>query len=229
MSPVLLVLVLVAIFGPQLWIRLMFRLYREDLPEIPGTGGELARHLINRFGLYGVVVEETRSEGDHYSPQDKAVRLSPENLHGRSLTAIAVAAHEVGHAIQFHRGDPTCKLFTRYVPVASAIQRVGIALVSLPVFALAFQLPRVSMIAMLFAAVVMLSAAFVHMIILPQEWDASFNKALPILEQGRYVDERHLPAIRRILRAAAFTYVASALTDIFRCWRWGGILRGLRL
>jgi len=229
MSPVLLVLVLAVLFGPQLWIRLMFWLYRKDLPEIPGTGGELARHLINRFELYGVVVEEGAPRGDHYSPADKAVRLSPDNYRGRSLTAIAVAAHEVGHAIQFHRGDPTCRLFTKYVPVASTIQRLGIGLISLPVFALAFQLPRISLIAMVFAAIVMLSAAFVHLIILPQEWDASFNKALPILEKGNYVEKRHLPAIRRILRAAAFTYVASALADVVRCWRWGGLLRGLRL
>lgn len=221
-------IVITALFAPQFWVRWMLWSHSRDLPDIPGTGAELARHLIRRFELDGVVVEETEPHSDHYSPADKAVRLSPDIYHGKSLTAVAVATHEVGHAIQFKQNDPTCDLFVRYVPLASRIQRIGIGLMSLPLFALAFQVPRLSILAILFAAVVILSAAFVHMIVLPQEWDASFNKAMPIIKEGHYVDQEHWPAVTNILRAAALTYVASALTDVFRCWRWGGIMRGLR-
>ena len=156
------------------------------------------------------------------------VRLSPDIYHRKSLTAIAVATHEVGHAIQFHRNDPTCKLFLKYYPVARGIQRFGIGLISLPFFSLLLAAPRMSLLALLLVAVVMLSSALIHLIILPQEWDASFHKAMPILEEGKYIDPKHLPKVKGILRAAALTYFASALADIVRCWRWGGLFRGLR-
>jgi Zn-dependent membrane protease YugP len=175
-----------------------------------------------------VIIEEGQSGQDHYSPVDKTVRLGPENFNGKSLTAVAIATHEVGHAIQFHRNEPTCQLYNKYYPVAHRIQRLGIAMVSLPVFGLLLSAPRISVLAMLLVAGVMVVSALIHLIVLPQEWDASFNKAMPILEEGEYVDKEHLPAVRAILRAAALTYFAAALADVLRCWRWGGLLRGLR-
>jgi len=226
MSPLLLVAVLLLIYGPFLWVRFTLWRFRRELVDVPGTGAELARHLVRRFDLEGVIIEEGQSGADHYSPEDKAVRLGPENYNGKSLTAIAIAAHEVGHAIQFHRNEPSCQLYTKYYPVAHRIQRLGIALVSLPVFGLLLSAPRISMLAILLVAGVLIISAFVHLIILPQEWDASFNKALPILQQGEYVETKHLSAIRSILRAAALTYFAAALADVLRCWRWGGLLRG---
>ena len=80
------------------------RRYADDLDGMPGTGGELAQHLIKELELDGVAVEVT-ALGDHYDPTDRKVRLSEANHQGRSLTAIAIAAHEVGHAIQHDRGD----------------------------------------------------------------------------------------------------------------------------
>ncbi|MCG6970259.1 MAG: zinc metallopeptidase, partial [Gammaproteobacteria bacterium] len=104
------VILLLAIYGPQWWVQWVMRHYSKDLAEIPGTGGQLADHLVQRYQLENVKVEETDPMRDHYDPQDKAVRLSPDNYHGKSLTAIAVAAHEVGHAIQFHRQEPISRL-----------------------------------------------------------------------------------------------------------------------
>lgn len=78
--------------------------YADNLPSMPGTGGELAQHLIQQFDLDGVEVEVTEI-GDHYDPAQRKVRLKEENYRGRSLTAVAIAAHEVGHAIQHDRGD----------------------------------------------------------------------------------------------------------------------------
>lgn len=107
------VLILLLVFGPHVWIRHVMKKYGEQDPDMPGTGGELAQHLINRYELSGVVVEPT-DQGDHYSPAEKAVRLSRDVFEGRSITAIAVAAHEVGHAIQYHRQEPITGLRQRY-------------------------------------------------------------------------------------------------------------------
>ena len=105
---------LALVFGPNLWVRWVMRRYAEDLAAMPGTGGELAQHLIKEFNLDGVTTEVT-TVGDHYDPAERKVRLSEENYQGRSLTAIAIAAHEVGHAIQHARGDKRLLLRTSLV------------------------------------------------------------------------------------------------------------------
>lgn len=99
----LLLIVALVMVGPQLWTRRVFAKHSTPRPDFPGTGGELARHLLNRFDLHHVTVEPTQL-GDHYDPINKTVRLTPAILDGKSLTAITIAAHEVGHAIQDHLG-----------------------------------------------------------------------------------------------------------------------------
>ena len=98
-----LLLVLAVFAGPQLWVWYEFRRHRAERPDFPGTGGEFARYLLDATGLQAVLVERAE-RGDHYDPGFRAVRLSDGNLQGRSLTAVAVAAHEVGHAIQHRDG-----------------------------------------------------------------------------------------------------------------------------
>ena len=99
-------LVSVLIYGPHLWVRVVLSRYSTEIPGLPGTGGELAWHLLNRFQFDTVKVEQSEPDNNHYSPSDNAVRLSPDVYNGKSLTAVAVAAHEVGHAIQFNREEP---------------------------------------------------------------------------------------------------------------------------
>ncbi|MFW5681350.1 MAG: zinc metallopeptidase, partial [Pseudomonadota bacterium] len=96
-------LVLALVFAPALWAQAVLRWYRDDRPDFPGTGGELARHLLDEAGLGDVAVEPTE-RGDHYDPEAKAVRLSAAHFDGRSLAAVVVAAHEVGHALQDRDG-----------------------------------------------------------------------------------------------------------------------------
>ena len=84
---------------PSLWVRAVIARHSVNRPDLPGTGGELARHLLDGMGLPQVKVEET-ALGDHYDPELKAVRLMPDRFHGRSLSAAVIAAHEVGHAMQ---------------------------------------------------------------------------------------------------------------------------------
>ena len=87
----LLVLIIAVVLGPQLWVKGVMRRYARVRDDFPGTGGELAQHLVERFELSGVRVEPT-DIGDHYDPVEKVVRLTADNYNGKSLTAITVAA-----------------------------------------------------------------------------------------------------------------------------------------
>ena len=116
-------IVLAVIFGPSLWVKFVMNRYSSQLPEISGTGGELAKHLIKRFSLSGVEVEITEL-GDHYDPIEKKVRLVREHYESKSLTAIAIAAHEVGHAIQDQQGDKRLATRTKMIPIANKVARL---------------------------------------------------------------------------------------------------------
>jgi len=214
-------LVIALILGPQLWIRWVFFRYRGDLPGIPGTGAELAEHLIQRFELDGVIVEETDPGRDHFDSSGPAVRLSPDNHNGKSLTAVAVAAHEVGHAIQWHKKETVFRLRSKYMPLASRLQQVGIMLLSLsPIIGILTRNPVGLGLPVAAGIMVALCGAATYLIILPEEWDASFNKAMPILIEGDYITAEQQLATRRILRAAALTYAAGALASLLQVWRW---------
>jgi len=223
------IFVVLLIFAPQWWVKYVLAKHSKPLEGMPGSGGELAEHLLKQFKLTEVKVEAAEEGGDHYDPQDNVVRLSPSYLNGKSLTAVAVAAHEVGHAIQFNRNEKVSFLRRRYLPVAHVIQKVGIYfLMALPILTAIFRVPHVVGLTALIGVMVLFSSVLIYAVILPEEWDASFNKALPILEKGEYVPEQYLPAIRQILKACALTYVAAALASVLSMWRWLAILRALK-
>jgi len=223
------VFLLFLIYGPQLWVRYVLSRHSKIIENIPGTGRELAEHLLAQFQLSEVKVELTDKAGDHYSPVDNAVRLSPDVYGGKSLTAIAVAAHEVGHAIQFNRKEPVSFLRERYLAKAHFIQRAGVYLLMLlPAIGAIVRIPHIVLLTGGIGLATMLISVLMYAAILPEEWDASFNKALPILKEGHYVPEEHMPAIRQILKACALTYVAAALADILSLWRWIALLRAAR-
>src|SRR5712671_2416143 len=104
-----LLVLLVVVFGPSWWVRHILKRHSAERVDFPGTGSELARHLLDEAGLQTVSVDVT-DLGDHYDPDAQAVRLLPQHHNGRSIAAIAVAAHEVSHAVQHARGEPS---FTR--------------------------------------------------------------------------------------------------------------------
>ena len=214
------------VYLPSVWVRHVMSKNGKELNDLPGTGGELAEHLIKRFDLSGIKVEETEPFRDHFDPRDRAVRLSPDNFNGKSLTAIAVAAHEVGHAIQFHRKEKIFELRKKYLPIAHALNRVGIAIMwSFPILGLVLRSPSAMAMAVGCSLLLQLIGALAYLIILPEEWDASFNKALPILVEGEYVAKDQLPNIRNVLKAAAITYFASALANVLNIARWLLLLR----
>ncbi|WP_237058625.1 zinc metallopeptidase [Microbulbifer sediminum] len=218
-------LVVLLVYGPSLWVRFVMWRHAKPIKDMPGTGGDLARHLVERFSLAGVSVERGQPNGDHYDPVKKVVSLSPRVHDGKSLTAVAVAAHEIGHAIQFVRDDPVSHLRQKHLGKAFFIRKVGTGLMlALSALAMVLKIPHVIALAIALGVITMLASALMYAAILPEEYDASFNKALPILEEG-YVPPEHLPAIRSVLKAAALTYFAGALAELLSLWRWLRFLR----
>jgi Zn-dependent membrane protease YugP len=218
-------LILAVIFLPQLWVqRVLARYHREPESNFPGTGGELARHLLGRFGLDDVGVETTEL-GDHYDPRARCVRLTPDKHDGRTLTAITVAAHECGHALQHAGGESLFRLRSQLAVSAVWATRVGsFLLFAAPMLGLLARAPSPALISLLGGFLVMGFGVVVQLVTLPVELDASFRKALPVLEAG-YLEPEQVPAARRILRAAALTYVAASLASLLNFWRWLAVLR----
>ena len=216
----------VLVYVPSFWVRHIMSKHSKEIAELPGTGGELAKHLIERFELTGITVEEAAPNADHFDPRGPAVRLSPDNFNGRSLTAVAVAAHEVGHAMQFHRGEKIFELRKRYLPLATKLNRVGVVIMmTIPLIALLIRMPLVIGGVIAVSLLLQLAGAFAYLIILPEEWDASFNKALPVLIEGEYIEAAHMPAVRQVLKAAALTYFAAALANVLHVGRWFILLK----
>jgi Zn-dependent membrane protease YugP len=223
---ILILLIVAAIYGPSIWVRWVMHRHSKHIDEIPGNGYELAQHLIDRFELNNTQVEEGRKDENHFNPNDSMVRLSPDIYSGKSLTAIAIAANEVGHAIQYHRREKLILWRSQTLPKMAILEKISMAfLMLIPVVGAATRTPLLMGFMFLLLIAFMFSRIVFHLSTLPVEWDASFNKALPILIEGNYVPESNLPAVRQVLKAAALTYVAAALADLFSFWRWIRFLR----
>jgi len=208
---------------PGIWVQHVLKKHSDPRDDFPGSGGEMARHLLNKLRISDVIVETT-DQGDHYDPQGKAVRLTQDKLEGKSLTAVVVAAHEVGHALQHHNKEALFQSRTMLAHIAYWAQKTApLALVVAPM--LISVAPAASRWALLAAVGAMLLGTVMHLLTLPVEWDASFNKALPMLEEGEYFNDQDMQAARQILRAAAFTYVAGSLASLLNIWRWLRYLR----
>lgn len=220
-----LLVLLAAIFGPQWWIKRVLTRHGVERPDLPGTGGELARHLLDEADLKDVKVEPTDA-GDHYDPENRTVRLLPQHFGGRSVAAVAVAAHEVSHAVQHARGERPFALRLALVKNLAWIDKVATGLLLLaPIVFIVVKAP-ILLVLQLVAGILLLGVRIVvHLTTLPVEFDASFAKALPVIERGRYLGAADLPAARSVLRAAAWTYVAAALATLLDVARWFRILR----
>jgi len=221
----LLIIFGLVIFGPQLWTRRVFAQHSVPRPDYPGTGGELARHLLDRLDMKHIKVETTEL-GDHYDPETKTVRLTSDKFNGKSLTAVTVAAHEVGHAIQDHIGYQPLMERTRLVRVARGAEKLGgVVMMGIPIAVALARTPVAGVVVLVAGMATMGIATLVHLVTLPVEWDASFRRALPVLQQGNYLSPEDEQGARRILTAAALTYVAASLASLLNLWRWIAFLR----
>ncbi|MFT5455089.1 MAG: Zn-dependent membrane protease YugP [Myxococcota bacterium] len=216
---------LAAVFGPGMWVRSVLARHHEPADRYPFSGAELARRLLDSEGLHAVRVEPVPA-GDHYDPVDRVVRLTPANHDGRSLTAVTVAAHEVGHAVQHAAGFGPLLWRTELVQWVRPAERLGIGILFLAPLVLAFtRIPVSGVITVVGGLLVLGLGAAVHAVTLPTELDASFGRALPLLARERVLHPADQQHARTILTAAALTYLAASLLSLVNVGRWWAVLR----
>lgn len=171
------------------------------------TGENIARMILDAAGLYDVPVVETRGElTDHYDPRSRVVRLSSDIFHGSSIAAAGVAAHEVGHAIQHKEAYKPLVLRTSMATVVNISSQASIIIFML---GLLFSIPMLTNIGIIFFTV----AVLYQLITLPVEFNAS-KRALKILENRNILYGNEVSGAKKVLSAAAMTYVAAALMSI---------------
>ena len=222
---VIIIVVLGLVFLPGIWVGHVMKRYSEPPDRYSGSGAELARHMLDSYQLQSVKVEVTE-HGDHYDPAEKAVRLTQDKFDGHSLTAITVAAHEVGHAIQDQQAYAPLRLRTRLVQFAAPIQRVGAGLLMVSPFIGAItRAPQVGILMFAGGFLTLATSTLVHFVTLPTEFDASFVRALPMLDRHGILKDVDRPHAHRLLTAAALTYVSASLMSLLNIARWWAILR----
>lgn len=177
------------------------------------TGADCARRILNNEGLYNVQIEcLSKSEGDHYDHRTNTVRLSYDNYHYASITAVGVAAHECGHAIQHAKGYAPLKFRTALVPVVNIGSKLGMPLILLGIL-LSWNQVLIQIGIWAFA----LSVLF-QLVTLPVEFNAS-SRAVEKLEQYGILSVSENQGCKKVLRAAAYTYVAAAASTILQLLR----------
>lgn len=217
-------ILLLLLYGPQWWARCTLARYNR-VEYFSGTGLDFARLLVQELPVTGVQVEVSLA-GDHYDPERKVVGLGPRFAHRRSLSAIVVASHEVAHALQDAGAYPPLAARGRLIKFAEAVERAGyLVFVIFPLMGLVLRAPVMGRLMLAGAGVILVTPLLVHLVTLPVELDASFNRALPLLKSGPYIPEGDLPAARIILTACALTYVAEALAGFFNVWRLARMFR----
>ena len=176
------------------------------------TGSDLARYLLSENGLGNISVEMTRSMmGDHYDPLRKKLRLSPDVYGSNSITSLGVAAHEVGHAIQEKEGYMPLVLRSTLVPVAN----IGSSM-AFPLFFIGFLFSSSWLLNL--GIVFFMGAVVFYLVTLPVEFDAS-RRALAVLKSGRFMTVDELGGAKKVLNAAAMTYLAAALMAVMQLVR----------
>jgi len=218
----LLTVILAAFAGVvHMWLRGTYNRYSQ-VPVYSGlTGAQIARRIMASEGINDVEIEMVPGEmSDHYDPIHKVVRLSPDVYNGSSIAALGIAAHEVGHVIQHARGYAPLALRTYVAPVCSIGSNFAPILIMI---GLMLSFPQLAIVGLwLFAAAV----AFT-LITLPVEFNAS-SRAMVALADGRVMTAEELGGARKVLNAAAMTYVAAAVTAITWFLYYALIIMGAR-
>jgi Zn-dependent membrane protease YugP len=194
------------------------------------TGAQVAQSILNQHGIQGVSIEPIRgSLTDHYDPRSRTLRLSEPVYGSNSMAAFGVAAHEVGHAIQHATGYAPLGFRSAWVPVAN----LGSGLSMIVLIAAAFLGGASSALgstAALVGVILFGTTTVFTLITLPVEFDAS-RRALASLESGGLVNAQELAGARKVLNAAAMTYVAAFITSLMTLLYWAfrlGLVGGRR-
>ncbi len=195
-----------------LWVRSSYKKYSKQTSYSGLTGAQTARMILDRNGLQNVPVEPVAGQlTDHYDPRSKTVRLSEGNFGHNSIAAISVAAHECGHAIQDATGYVPMKLRSGLVPIVNFGGQLWT-----PLFIMAIIMGVGTSIGSLFIQLAVIAFAGVlafHIVTLPVEINAS-TRAYGLLTRYGVLSSSEVGGTRRVLTAAAFTYIAAALTSL---------------
>ncbi|MFJ8245283.1 zinc metallopeptidase [Peribacillus asahii] len=214
------IIILIPIYA-QMKVKSTYKKYSQVAASSGMTGAETARAILDQNGLYHVRVEETPGVlSDHYDPRDKTVRLSTDNYHGHSVAGVAVAAHEVGHAIQDQESYAFLRIRHALVPVANFGSNISWILILIGMLA--------SMSGLLLAGIIFMAAAVLFQIVtLPVEFNASSRAMDQVVALGviRNDEERET---KKVLNAAAMTYVAAALVAVLELVRLILVYTGMR-
>ncbi len=204
-----------SLFLPSIWVSYVLKKNNEILPDMPFTGKELGLKLLKENKLENVLIEPI-NKVDHYNPLEKKVRISEDKLDKKSITSIAVVAHEIGHAIQDKENYKPLLLRQKLIEKTIIFQRVGsfLLIIGLPSIFAITKSPFITFLAAILIMGCLSTNVVIHLITLPVEFDASFKRALPILQ--KYVPNENMRQCRSVLRAAAFTYLAQSIVSIFR-------------
>lgn len=194
------------------------------------TGKDVAERILRDHGIHDVTVEAVPGKlTDHYDPRSRTLRLSEAVYGQRSMAALGIAAHEVGHAVQHAEGYGMLAFRSAWVPVANTGSGMSIFVIIAAVFLGGMATPLGSTLAI--AGVLLFATTTVFTLItLPVEFDAS-KRALLSLEAGRYMQSDELAGAKKVLDAAAMTYVAAFITSLLTLLYWAhrlGLLGGSR-
>lgn len=181
------------------------------------SGADAAAAILRAAGIHDVGIRTVPGMlGDHYDPRQKVVALSADVIHGRTPAAVAVAAHEVGHALQHAHGYAPMEIRGALVPAVNFASSLALPMLFIGLLIHSMGLVWVGVIG--FAAAVVF-----HLVTLPVEFDAS-ARAIRILEQSGIVSQTEMPGVRKTLYAAGFTYLAAALVSVFQLLHWLAVL-----
>jgi len=186
------------------------------------SGAEAAERLIRYAGLYGVRIEQVGGMlTDHYDPRSKVLRLSPKVYAGRSVASVAVAAHELGHALQDQEGYAPLKLRSAMVPAVNISSYLGWILILVGIL---LNLLNVAVIGL----VVFSAGALFALVTLPVEFNASARAKVLLRQAGIVQTEDEARGVNQVLNAAALTYVAALITAALQVLYYALIIFGGR-
>lgn len=231
-DPLYLVIMLVGmalVFIPQMWVKKTVARFSEVGTARGYTGRDVARQILSEHGLSSVSVEMSHGFlSDHYDPTQRVVRLSPDVYQGSSIASVAVAAHECGHAIQHAKGYYPVVLRSTLVPLANIGSQMGPLLLMLAVFlGLGSRMGGMGFYIAVAGVVLYGLAVAFHFVTLPVELDAS-GRALKVLQSHNYLNGQEMAGAKKVLTAAALTYVATALYALMELLYWVSRLMGSR-
>lgn len=210
---ILVIIGLVFCLGASAMVKSTYNRYKEVYPARFMSGAEVAERILRSAGIQDVRVEQVAGElTDHYDPREKVLRLSQENYNTSSVAAIGVAAHEAGHAIQHNVGYFPLKFRNAILPVANLGSQLGVPLVLIGlIFSFGDTLINVGILLFAFAVLF-------QVVTLPVEFNAS-KRAVKLLDEQGILYGEELSGCKKVLSAAAMTYVAAAASSALQLLR----------